>query len=102
MRSMTSRAERHRIDDVDLDGAAIEYLLCDADGNLFPSEEPAFDASVIVTNQFLQRFGLPGDRSAEELRVATTGKNFRSTAVDSSSPQGSRWKPASPESGPKR
>ncbi|MDP9165250.1 MAG: HAD family phosphatase [Actinomycetota bacterium] len=79
---MTSRAERHRIDDVNLDGAAIEYLLCDADGNLFPSEEPAFDASVIVTNQFLQRFGLPGDRSAEELRVATTGKNFRSTAVD--------------------
>jgi hypothetical protein len=28
-------------------------LLCDADGNLFPSEEPAFVASAEVTNRFL-------------------------------------------------
>jgi beta-phosphoglucomutase-like phosphatase (HAD superfamily) len=64
------------------DAAMIEVLLCDADGNLFPSEEPAFAASVAVTNGFLERFGLPGDCTAAELRVRTTGKNFRTTAVD--------------------
>ena len=31
----------------------VRYLLCDADGNLFPSEEPAFEASAEVTNAFL-------------------------------------------------
>jgi beta-phosphoglucomutase-like phosphatase (HAD superfamily) len=66
----------------DFDPASVEVLLCDADGNLFPSEEPAFDASVTVTNAFLQRFGLPGTWSAAELRLRTTGKNFRTTAVD--------------------
>jgi beta-phosphoglucomutase-like phosphatase (HAD superfamily) len=69
-------------DFADFDLAQIEVLLCDADGNLFPSEEPAFDASVTVTNAFLQRFGLPGNWSAPELRLRTTGKNFRTTAVD--------------------
>jgi HAD superfamily hydrolase (TIGR01509 family) len=66
----------------DFEPAEIEVLLCDADGNLFPSEEPAFDASVGVTNRFLERFGLPGNRTALELRKSTTGKNFRTTAVD--------------------
>jgi beta-phosphoglucomutase-like phosphatase (HAD superfamily) len=66
----------------DFDPALIEVLLCDADGNLFPSEEPAFAASVAVTNSFLERLGLPGDCTAAELRVRTTGKNFRTTAVD--------------------
>jgi len=66
----------------DFDPALIEVLLCDADGNLFPSEEPAFAASVAVTNSFLERLGLPGDCTADELRVSTTGKNFRTTAVD--------------------
>ncbi|MFS0897585.1 HAD family hydrolase [Mycolicibacterium litorale] len=65
-----------------IDTRAIRVLLCDADGNLFPSEEPAFDASVGVTNRFLQRFGLPGNCTAEGLRRTTTGKNFRTTAVD--------------------
>lgn len=32
------------------DPARITTLLCDADGNLFPSEEPAYEASVEVTN----------------------------------------------------
>jgi beta-phosphoglucomutase-like phosphatase (HAD superfamily) len=64
------------------DPATIDVLLCDADGNLFPSEEPAFEASVAVTNGFLQRFGLSGDCTAAELRLRTTGKNFRTTAVD--------------------
>jgi beta-phosphoglucomutase-like phosphatase (HAD superfamily) len=64
------------------DPTIIEVLLCDADGNLFPSEDPAFDASVGVTNRFLERFGLRGDRTAAELRKTSTGKNFRTTAVD--------------------
>jgi HAD superfamily hydrolase (TIGR01509 family) len=57
-------------------------LLCDADGNLFPSEEPAFVASAEVTNRFLAAHGIPQRFTAEELRLATTGKNFRTTAVD--------------------
>src|ERR1700712_5684415 len=64
------------------DPAPIEVLLCDADGNLFPSEEPAFDASVGVTNRFLESLGLPGNLTAPGLPEMTTGKNFRTTAVD--------------------
>src|SRR3954462_12273816 len=58
----------------------VEYLLCDADGNLFPSEEPAFDASVEVTNAFLAEIGSDQRFTAEELRLASTGMNFRTTA----------------------
>jgi beta-phosphoglucomutase-like phosphatase (HAD superfamily) len=82
MRRLTLTSDKHGFGDAAVDLAAVVTLLCDADGNLFPSEEPAFDASVIVTNRFLRHFGLPGDCTAEELRAATTGKNFRSTAVD--------------------
>jgi beta-phosphoglucomutase-like phosphatase (HAD superfamily) len=57
-------------------------LLCDADGNLFPSEEPAFVASADVTNAFLAAIGSSDRYTAEELRLATTGKNFRTTAAD--------------------
>jgi beta-phosphoglucomutase-like phosphatase (HAD superfamily) len=57
-------------------------LLCDADGTLFPSEEPAFVASARVTEDFAARFGLAGNFSAENLRLTTTGKNFRTTAQD--------------------
>jgi beta-phosphoglucomutase-like phosphatase (HAD superfamily) len=57
-------------------------LLLDADGNLFPSEEPAFVASADVTNRFLASLGVPETYSAEQLLAATTGKNFRTTAVD--------------------
>jgi HAD superfamily hydrolase (TIGR01509 family) len=64
------------------DAKPITTVLCDADGNLFPSEEPAFDASVEITNQFLARFAVPRRYTAEELRKNTTGKNFRTTAVD--------------------
>jgi hypothetical protein len=60
----------------------LEAVLCDADGNLFPSEEPAFVASADVTNRFLAAHGIPQRFTAEELRLATTGKNFRTTAVD--------------------
>jgi HAD superfamily hydrolase (TIGR01509 family) len=58
----------------------VQVLLCDADGNLFPSEEPAFDASVEVTNAFLAEIGSDRRFTAGELRLAATGLNFRSTA----------------------
>ncbi len=60
--------------------AGLTTLLCDADGNLFPSEEPAFVASAEVTNRLLAELGDPRRFSPEELRLATTGMNFRSTA----------------------
>ena len=41
----------------DLDLTSVSTLLCDADGTLFASEEPAFDASVTVTNRALESFG---------------------------------------------
>jgi beta-phosphoglucomutase-like phosphatase (HAD superfamily) len=65
------------------DGAldAVEVLLCDADGNLFPSEEPAFVASTTVTNDLMAAYGSDRRFTPEELRLATTGLNFRSTAV---------------------
>jgi hypothetical protein len=65
-----------------LDLGSITVLLCDADGNLFPSEEPAFVASAEVTNRFMASLGLSRRFDPEELRLATTGKNFRTTAVD--------------------
>lgn len=64
------------------DAGAVTTVLCDADGNLFPSEEPAFDASVEVTNRYLARFGVPAECTAESLRAQGTGKNFRATALD--------------------
>ncbi|MGI8701670.1 MAG: HAD family hydrolase [Nocardioidaceae bacterium] len=62
--------------------AGVRVLLCDADGTLFASEEPAFAASAGVTNDFLNSLGVAVTYSPEELRRATTGKNFRATAVD--------------------
>ena len=64
------------------DPSPITTLLCDADDNLFPSEEPAFAASTEVTNRFLARFGVTAPLSAEELRKRAIGKNFRTTAID--------------------
>jgi beta-phosphoglucomutase-like phosphatase (HAD superfamily) len=64
------------------DPAPITTLLCDADDNLFPSEKPAFAASVEVTNRFLARFGVSAPLTPEELRIKAVGKNFRSTALD--------------------
>ncbi len=60
----------------------IRTLLLDADGNLFPSEEPAFVASTQVINRMMERLGSSKRYEAEELRVATLGKNFRTTAID--------------------
>jgi beta-phosphoglucomutase-like phosphatase (HAD superfamily) len=66
----------------ELDLESISVLMCDADGNLFPSEEPAFIASAEVTNRFMASLGLPQRFTPDELRLTTTGKNFRTTAID--------------------
>jgi beta-phosphoglucomutase-like phosphatase (HAD superfamily) len=59
---------------------AARVLLCDADGNLFPSEEPAFDASVNVVNDLMRALNSDDRFTADALREATTGQNFRRTA----------------------
>jgi beta-phosphoglucomutase-like phosphatase (HAD superfamily) len=56
----------------------VRVVLCDADGNLFPSEEPAFVASTEVTNRFLAEHGVDRRYGSEELRLAATGMNYRS------------------------
>jgi HAD superfamily hydrolase (TIGR01509 family) len=61
--------------------AAVQVLLCDADGNLFPSEQPAFEASAVVTNELLAELGIGGRWTGEELRRATTGMTFRRTVT---------------------
>lgn len=55
----------------------VRVVLCDADGNLFPSEEPAFVASTKVTNRFLAENGVSRRYEAEELRLTATGMNYR-------------------------
>lgn len=62
--------------------AGVRVVLCDADGNLFPSEEPAFAASTDVTNAFLQHLGSPERWDADELRAFALGRNFRVLAGD--------------------
>jgi hypothetical protein len=64
------------------------------DGNLFPSEEPAFVASADVTNRLLAELGVGRRYTATELRLATTGKNFRATAVDLARSHGVEIEPA--------
>ena len=62
--------------------ANVEVLLCDADGNLFPTEEPAFEASTEVTNRLLAELGAERRFTPDELRAEAMGRNFRSTALD--------------------
>jgi HAD superfamily hydrolase (TIGR01509 family) len=71
----------------------VQALLCDADGCLFPSEEPAFDASAEVTNRFLAEVGASARFTAEELRLATTGQNFRTTAKALATAEGKAIEP---------
>jgi beta-phosphoglucomutase-like phosphatase (HAD superfamily) len=66
----------------DLDLTSVTTLLCDADGTLFASEEPAFDASVAVTNRCLERFGTSERFTAQQLRLAVNGKSFRAAITD--------------------
>jgi beta-phosphoglucomutase-like phosphatase (HAD superfamily) len=62
--------------------APVTTLLCDADGTLFPSEKPAFDASLTVTNALLERLGSDRRFEAAELRRISLGRNFRTLATD--------------------
>ena len=76
-------------------------LLLDADGNLFPSEAPAFVASADVTNRFLASLGVHETYTPEHLLATTTGKNFRTTAVDLAVAHGVTPEPAlRPSGGP--
>ncbi|MFS0886565.1 HAD family hydrolase [Aeromicrobium sp. 179-A 4D2 NHS] len=59
----------------------IRAVLCDADGTLFPSEEPAYEASAIVTNRFLDHLGVDLAYEPAELQRLTNGRNFRSSAA---------------------
>ncbi|WP_138735338.1 HAD family hydrolase [Modestobacter excelsi] len=65
-----------------LDASAAGFLLCDADGTLFPSEEPAYAASAGVTNRFLGHLGAERAYSPAELQGMTNGKNFRGAAQE--------------------
>ncbi len=64
-----------------LDPASVTTLLCDADGTLFPSEEPAYAASAGVTNRFLAGLGAEQPFAPDELQRMTNGKNFRAAAA---------------------
>ena len=66
----------------DLDLRPVSTLLCDADGTLFASEEPAFEASVGVTNSCLERWGAVERFTAEQFRLAANGKSFRLSLTD--------------------
>jgi HAD superfamily hydrolase (TIGR01509 family) len=66
----------------------VEALLCDADGCLFPSEAPAFEASVEVTNSLMEALGSVRRFDPEELRLASTGKNFRTTSTELAAEEG--------------
>lgn len=70
------------------DLSAVTTLLCDADGNLFPSEEPAFDAAAAVVNRMLAHLDLEGRHTGPELRRSATGRNFRSIVIDLAAAQG--------------
>jgi beta-phosphoglucomutase-like phosphatase (HAD superfamily) len=65
-----------------LDLAAVTTVLFDVDGNLVHSEPLALEASAPVTNRFSEAMGLTERFTAEDLRHATTGRNFRALAVE--------------------
>ena len=65
-------------------------LLCDADGCLFPSEEPAFVASTEVTNRLLAELGIDVRFTPAELQAYAVGKNFRATATELAAAHGAQ------------
>jgi HAD superfamily hydrolase (TIGR01509 family) len=71
-----------------LDDPTPGTLLCDADGTLFPSEEPAYAASADVTNRFLATLGATRTYPPEELQEMTNGKNFRGAARELAAARG--------------
>jgi HAD superfamily hydrolase (TIGR01509 family) len=62
------------------DPRAVDTLLCDADGTLFDSEEPAFATSTALTNQLLVALRIDRTYTPEALRGWAAGRNFRSVA----------------------
>lgn len=58
-------------------GGVDRVLLCDADDCLFPSERPAYEASAVVTNEFLRSAGVDRRYTGQQLRREYTGLNFR-------------------------
>jgi HAD superfamily hydrolase (TIGR01509 family) len=54
--------------------------MCDADGCLFPSEDPAYEASIAVTNALLAELGVSARYTAGEVRAQFTGHNFRTSS----------------------
>jgi hypothetical protein len=69
----------------------LRVLLLDADGSLFPSEAPAFDASAHVTNRFLAELGIQTTYTPQRLLATTTGKNFPPPPSTSQPPMGCLW-----------
>jgi beta-phosphoglucomutase-like phosphatase (HAD superfamily) len=72
-------------------------LLCDADGCLFPSEEPAFVASAEVTNRLLAELGIARRFAPAELQAFAVGKNFRATATELAAAHDAELDPAALE-----
>jgi beta-phosphoglucomutase-like phosphatase (HAD superfamily) len=66
----------------------LRFLLCDADGNLFPSEAPAFAASAGVTNRFLESVGVDERYGPERLQAIGIGRTFRTNAAALASEHG--------------
>ena len=77
-----------------LDASGTTHLLCDADGTLFPSEEPAYAASADVANAFLAELGETRTHTPAELQRMTNGKNFRAGAAQLAETYGRALDPA--------
>ena len=77
-----------------LDTSGTTHLLCDADGTMFPSEEPAYEASADVANAFLAQLGAQRAYSPAELQKMTNGKNFRAGAAQLAETFGATLDPA--------
>jgi len=77
-----------------LDTSGTTHLLCDADGTLFPSEEPAYEASTDVANALLAELGADRAYTPAELQQMTNGKNFRAGAAQLAEALGRTLDPA--------
>ncbi len=78
----------------DLSVSTVTTLLCDADGTLFPSEEPAFEASAGVVNDAMATLGLDQRFDGEQLRRWASGRSFRHILTDLASRDGVALSPA--------
>jgi HAD superfamily hydrolase (TIGR01509 family) len=68
-------------------------LLCDADGTLFPSEQPAFEAASRVLCEALAELHVFRALDGEELRRQASGRNFRRLLTDMANDAGCRIPP---------